>query len=83
MSTSKDDIIAELAAVRDAKLRALRTGQRVQITGGYAVDLVDYTTLCRRERELRSRLLRSGGAVSRLHPHYGSDAGNSAIPETR
>jgi len=70
MATSKDALIAELQAVRSAKLRALKTGQRVAVPGAMDAELVDYDTLNRREAAIIQKLLRAGGATRRVRPKY-------------
>ena len=76
MGTSHDDLIAELDAVVAAKLRILKAGQSVTLPGASAqITPPAYAELCKRERELRSRLLRCGGATSKVRPNYSAATG--------
>lgn len=70
MATSKRHIIEELQAVRSAKLRALKTGQSVQIPGAVSSEMVPYDVLCRREADLIQKLLRAGNAPRMIRPKY-------------
>lgn len=71
MATSKDVLLAELDAIHEAKLRILKAGQSVTLPGSAAqINQPSFAELCKREREIRSRLLRSGGAPTRVRPDY-------------
>ena len=70
MANARDHILDELEAIRAAKLTALKTGQSVQVPGSFLSQAVSYETLCRRERELRSRLLAASGMSRILRTRY-------------
>lgn len=71
MGISKDALVAELQAIRQAKLTALQTGQQVQMPGAIGATLVSYAELCRQESAIRGRLLRAvSGVTTRLRPSY-------------
>lgn len=75
MATSKNALIEELQAIRSAKLRILKTGQRVQVPGAFDSEAVSYKALCKRESEIKQKLLRSSGAPRRVRPRYGDYSG--------
>lgn len=70
ITTSKQHLIDELHAVRAAKLRALETGQMVQVPGAFSTQAVSYDALCRRESVIVGRLLQAGGAKTRNRTRY-------------
>lgn len=70
MATSKDAILAELADIATAKSRIYKIGASSQIPGAIGTSQANLDALLRRERELRGKLLRAGGAPCRLRPNY-------------